>query len=416
MNFQLRANQSIARGHIHLAGSKSISNRVLIIRALCGDHFEIEGLASAADTDTMQKLLASDGEVYDVGPAGTTFRFLTAYLALQPGRQILTGSERMLQRPIGPLVDALNGLGAKITYQKREGYPPLIIDAPGELAAGSRIDIPADISSQFISALLMIGPYLPGGLTINLVGELVSRPYLEMTLRAMDYFGVQTTFEQNVIEIPEGRYLARPITVEADWSAASYHYASAALAPEADITLEGLFPESWQGDAVCPSLFSGLGVVSTWSDGKLHLSKSEEQKQMVEHDYLECPDIAQTVAAVCAGLGRPALFTGLETLRIKETDRIAALQTELGKIGVAFAKLPPRFTKTERETFMIDGQPAWQEPPLFATYHDHRMAMALAPLAWINPVQIEDIDVVDKSYPEFWKDLVELGIGVEMVE
>ena len=416
MNFLVRANQSEARGHIRLAGSKSISNRVLIIRALSGTDFEIEGLASAADTVTLQKLLETKEEVYDVGPAGTTFRFLTAYLALQPGRQILTGSERMLLRPIGPLVDALNSLGAKISYEKKSGYPPLVIDAPGELKINSAIDIPADISSQFISALLMIGPCLPGGLTVNLVGDLVSRPYLEMTLRSMAYFGIDTSFEDNCIKIPEAQYQPRPITIEADWSAASYHYASAALAPHADIVLEGLFEDSWQGDAVCASVFEKIGVASTWKEGRLHLTKAEERGQMIEHDYLECPDIAQTVAAVCAGLGMPALFTGLDTLRIKETDRIAALQTELGKIGVAFAKLPPRFTKTEQETFMVDGQPAWEDPPLFATYHDHRMAMALAPLAWINPVKIEDIDVVDKSYPEFWRDLVELGLGVEMVK
>lgn len=415
MNFRLSHPTGKIQGRIRLDGSKSISNRALIIRALSGADFDLPGLATAKDTVTMEHLISSDQEVLDVGPAGTTFRFLTSYLALKPGRQILTGSERMLQRPIGALVDALNGLGAKISYQDRVGYPPLVIEESNDWVSGGTVRMPATISSQFISALLMIAPKLPGGLTIVLEGKLVSPSYLQMTISIMEQFGIAVDFDGQVIKIQEQSYQTDDFVVEADWSAASYHFALAALAKEADFYLEGLHQSSWQGDAICSTLFQDFGVESTWEGDLLHLKKTAKAKRTFTHDYIDCPDIAQTVAVVAAALGTPAVFTGLETLRIKETDRIQALKDELIKVGVAFFQLPGKLTGTDKETFMTDGKAVWSEAPSFATYHDHRMAMAFAPLALVAPIIIEDVAVVDKSYPDFWKDLAELGFVTEVV-
>ena len=261
----------------------------------------------------------------------------------------------------------------------------------------------------------MIAPCLPKGLNIELEGDLVSASYLKMTLAMLDQFGVQSDFENGKISIASQSYQARPYTVESDWSAASYHFALAALASEVDLTLAGLLSDSMQGDAVVPSLFSRLGVDHSWHGSDLHLSKGAHCTQAFEHDFLLCPDVAQTLAVVLAGKGVAGLFSGLQTLSIKETDRILALRTELAKVGVSFAKMPSRFSKrTEKEYHMVEGKAGWHEPPLFATYHDHRMAMAFAPLAIMAPVKIEDPGVVGKSYPDFWKHLTDLEFVIEL--
>ena len=414
MTYKLSKPDRHLQGDIHLDGSKSISNRALIIRALSGEHFEIENLSTSKDTQLMQQLLASDGEVLDAGAAGTTFRFLTAHLATQEGSRTLTGTERMKQRPIRLLVDALRKLGANIEYLENEGYPPLRIHSPRHLGATNQLSIPADTSSQYLSALLMIAPTLPNGLELELVGNLVSRPYLEMTLRMMAHFGVRHSWEGNVIKVQAGKYQPRPFTVEADWSAASYYYAMAAFSERCDLRLHGLFEDSWQGDSVLVGMMRAFNVESLFDKNTVQLTRLPGTKPFFEWDFLPCPDVAQTLAVVCGGLGVQGLFSGLETLRIKETDRIAALQNELAKVQVFLSKLPDRFSKKpDKEFFMVEGKAVVEGSPLFHTYEDHRMAMAFAPLAMLGEIRIEEPGVVEKSYPGFWEDLRGLGFGVE---
>ena len=407
-------------GEITLDGSKSISNRILIINALCKENFKIDRISTSKDTQTLTKLLSQkDSNVYDAGAAGTTFRFMTAYLALQEGTQILTGSERMKQRPIGKLVNALHALGCDIEYVENEGYPPLKINAPNPLTT-NELSISADTSSQYITALLMIAPTLPNGLRLTLEGNIVSLPYIQMTLSLMQYFGVEHAWSGNTIIVENQDYVAKDIVVEADWSAASYYYALAAFADELDLKLNGLFKNSLQGDSVAVEMGFHFGVDTTYIDatenteGGLHLKKSgEPMTEMFEWDFLKCPDIAQTFAVICAGTGVQGLFTGLETLFIKETDRVAALKNELAKVGVSFVKLPTKFSqKSHKQYFMVEGKAQWDKIPLFPTYEDHRMAMAFAPLAMINTIKIEDPSVVEKSYPEFWEDLKKLGFEI----
>jgi 3-phosphoshikimate 1-carboxyvinyltransferase len=405
------------QGDIHLDGSKSISNRALIIRALSGHDFEIKNLSTSKDTQLMQQLLATEGDVLDAGAAGTTFRFLTAYLAARTDRsRTLTGSERMKQRPIGLLVEALRKLGANIEYLENDGYPPLRIHPHGGLGGNNRLSIAADTSSQYLSALLMIAPTLPNGLELVLVGNLVSRPYLEMTLRMMAYFGVEHTWDGNTIWVPAGQYRPKPFTVEADWSAASYYYALAALSEDCDLLLHGLFSNSWQGDSVLEKMMVPFGVETVYEGETTRLLKRKDAvpQPFFEWDFLPCPDVAQTLAVVCGGLGVQGLFSGLETLRIKETDRIAALQNELAKVQVFLSKLPDRFSKNkEKEFYMVEGKAVVADAPIFQTYEDHRMAMAFAPLAMLGRIQIEHPGVVEKSYPRFWEDLKGLGFVIE---
>lgn len=392
-----------------LSGSKSISNRALIIRALTPGGFAIERLASAKDTRLLQDLLHSDAPTLDAGAAGTTFRFLTAYLSLQPGVQTLTGSERMKQRPIGVLVEALRRLGAQIEYLGQEGYPPLRIGPPDHLGHVAALNISAGTSSQYISALLMIAPLLPGGLELTLEGKIVSRPYIEMTLRLMEYFGISWEWEGPTIRIGAQSYSPKPFTVEADWSAASYFYSMVALSDEGQVTLSGLFENSLQGDAILPEIFEPLGVYTHFSGASVSLTKAGQRRApSFDWDFLRCPDLAQTLAVTCAGLGISGLFHGVETLRIKETDRIGALETELGKVGVQLEAFPAG----NPDRFSLSGQAAWDTPPLFHTYEDHRMAMAFAPLALYRPIRIQDPQVVEKSYPGFWDDLQKLGFIV----
>ena len=402
-------------GTIELTGSKSISNRALIIQALTPEPFVIERLAQAKDTQTLQALLASNEEVLDTGAAGTTYRFLTAYLSTQSGTQVLTGSERMKERPIGVLVDALRELGAQIEYVEREGYPPLRIGQANGFGEKGQLSIPAGTSSQYITALLLLAPTLPNGLELELIGKIVSRPYIEMTLRLMAYFGIEYQWEDQVIKVAPQVYQARPFMVEADWSAASYYYSLAAICDRCDLQLDGLFADSVQGDAVAQDIYQTFGVHTSFNETGLRLHKdgSADRPQVLEYDFLECPDIAQTLAVTCAALGVQGLFTGLETLRIKETDRIAALKQELAKVNAHLSTLPARFApKSGKEYFLIEGQANWQSPPSFATYEDHRMAMAFAPLALLHPIKVEEPGVVVKSYPDFWNDLESLGFGI----
>jgi len=410
MKYTIRkANRSIV-GEITLAGSKSISNRALIIRALSHKSFPIHKLANAKDTVLLQALLSSEESLRDAGAAGTTFRFMTAFLAMQEGTQVLTGTERMKQRPIGVLVDALRKLGAQIEYLEKEAYPPLKIHSPAGFGNSPNVQISAGTSSQYISALLMIAPLLENGLHLELVGRIVSRPYIEMTLNLMEHFGVKHEWEGNFIRIPSQTYQERPFTVEADWSAASYYYILAAFAEDVDLQLNGLFQNSVQGDAVLAEMMTQFGVQTTFNEKGIHLSKLAhfEQKDFI-WDFIRCPDLAQSIAVICAGLGVDGTFSGVETLRIKETDRITALQIELGKLNIA---ITPEQSPDGKELFAISGLAHFEEIPLFETYEDHRMAMAFAPLAMLHPVAIAEPEVVVKSYPDYYQDLKTIGFEV----
>ncbi|MEM7572831.1 MAG: 3-phosphoshikimate 1-carboxyvinyltransferase [Bacteroidota bacterium] len=428
MTYLLQGPEGLLSGRIQLTGSKSIANRALIIQALSPQSFPIERLAAADDTQRLQAILQSDDTILDVGPAGTTYRFLTAYLCRKPGYQTLTGSKRMLERPIGILVDALRELGADISYLGEEGYPPLKIGYT-ELDRTYQLKISASTSSQFISALLLLAPTLPNGLEIELEGKLVSRPYIEMTLALMARFGASYDWpeESNIIRVNPGTYAGpnlaadstiTPFVVEADWSAASYYYSLAAIAPEADLQIDGLFADSLQGDSAVVNIYRAFGVESHFNATGLRIVKTRGSTNppLLEKDFLKCPDIAQTVAVSCAATGVQGLYTGLETLFIKETDRVAALKTELAKVGVFLSKLPPRLAGKSGTTYYLqEGQASFATPSTFATYHDHRMAMAFAPLALLGPIKIEDPMVVIKSYPDFYQDLGLLGFQVTEV-
>ena len=400
----------IIDGSIKLDGSKSLSNRILIIRALSGKDFPIYGLSQSDDTRTLNKLLLSHNRTeYDAGHAGTTFRFLTAYLSLRRGTQILTGSKRMKQRPIGPLVDALRKIGCSIQYMDQEGYPPLKIGSP-ELNRGSdHIKIDAGISSQYITALLLIAPTLPRGLSLHFTGEMVSESYLYMTLGVLKDFGIVYRYEDGIVSIEPQSFTPRPYTIEVDWSAASYHYAIVALSQRASLVLSGLFENSFQGDAKMIELGKNIGVHTVYKDRMYHLSKSAAQSRL-EYDFINQPDLAQTLAVVCGAKGIRTKFTGLRTLKIKETDRIWALDHELKKMGSSFTPLVPSTGKMHYQTSVI--KPGKSRIPRFSTYNDHRMAMAFAPLALISPIEIENPDVVSKSYSHFWKDLKILGFEI----
>lgn len=411
-------NQTI-KGEITLSGSKSISNRALLIRALCSECFEILNLSDSDDTVTMENLLNSNSDVLDAHHAGTTFRFLTAYLSTQDGTHVLTGSERMQQRPIKALVDALNFLGADITYLKDEGYPPLKISSPKTVWKND-ITLPANISSQYITALLLIAPTLTDGLIIRLEGEIVSKPYIEMTLGMMDYFGVKVIVDWQIqmISISHQAYVAKDFFVEADWSAASYYYIIAGLSKSADIVLHGLQDDSLQGDAAIAQIGRKFGIETVFGNKSIRIVKDEKANipEFFEYDFIKEPDIAQSVSVLCAGLGVNALFTGLQTLRIKETDRIAALQNELQKVGVFISKMPAKFSKkTGVEYYMQEGKAMIEQDdaPVFETYNDHRMAMSFAPLSLLGSVGVQDPNVISKSYPNYWKDLIKLGFQME---
>ncbi|WP_235297265.1 3-phosphoshikimate 1-carboxyvinyltransferase [Portibacter marinus] len=402
-------------GEITLDGSKSLSNRALIIQALCEEDFDIHSCSTSDDVESMKALLASKDDVLNAHHAGTTFRFLCAYLCLREGEQVLTGSERMQQRPIGPLVDALKKLGANISYVAKEGYPPLRIGTLDKAKYAAKVSVSAGTSSQFITSLLLIAPSLPQGLEIELVGELVSRPYLEMTLKMMEYFGVHHQWEDQTIKVDPQKYQARDITIEADWSAASYYYIMAAFSEHTDLKLKGLSNKSLQGDRSIADIMEVFGLKSSFNENSVHITTGGDEKQMLDYDFINDPDIAQSVAVACAGVGKPGIFTGLKTLRIKETDRIAALQNELGKVGVYFTLLPERFAKKSgKEYYMLEGKAVQpKDTPDFDTYKDHRMAMAFAPLGMLFPVIVNEPDVVSKSYPGYWEDLKSLGFNIE---
>lgn len=384
--------------------SKSESNRVLIIDALAGQKANISNLSNARDTQTMIRLLKSNDSVLDVIDAGTTMRFLTAYLAITGQERTLTGTKRMCERPIKLLVNALRELGANIEYKDKEGYPPLAIKKfEKSNVKTNHLKIRGDVSSQYITALLMIAPILPEGLVLELEGKVGSKPYIEMTLSLMQLFGISSQWNENIIKIKNQEYKSAAYKVESDWSAASYWYSIAALASDAKIEILGYNKKSFQGDHVIAQIMEKLGVKSTFTERGVLLEKSGKPVENFEQDFTDCPDLAQTIAVICAAKGVECTMTGLESLRIKETDRIAALQNELRKFGSDLLEIEPNSKfKIRNSKFLVEGQSV-------ATYKDHRMAMAFAPLALLGSLTIENPDVVEKSYPHYWDDLKTAG-------
>lgn len=402
MDYRIFPPEEMIDATITLPLSKSISNRALIINALTPNAKPLQKVANCDDTDAMLSALNSSEENINIGAAGTAMRFLTAYFASTPGRKVvLDGSERMRQRPIKALVDALRNCGAKIEYTQNEGFPPLAIN--GNNLEGGEVTLPASISSQYISALLMVAPLMQNGLTITLEGEITSRPYILMTLSMMSRWGVECTFEGNIIRVPHCQYSPIEFDIEADWSAASYWYEISALSAGC-IALKGLDEKSLQGDSYLIKYFEKLGVDSQFEDEELTLMPSPEQLSHIELDLSEQPDIAQTIAVTCCMLRIPFRLTGLATLKIKETDRLEALKTELAKLSFDL--------RIEQDSVLIwegDQHPVFEQPRI-DTYKDHRMAMAFAPAAlYIPGLIINDIEVVSKSYPEFWDHLTETG-------
>lgn len=413
MTIAIHKPEKVVAGQLHLPGSKSISNRVLMIRAISGASFAIQNLSNSDDTRHLEAALNRSmreaTSCIDIGHAGTDMRFLTAYLAAREGTYELTGSLRMQQRPVGPLVEALRVLGADISYMKQEGFPPLLIR--GRKLRGGIVNIRADISSQFITALLLVAPGFDEALELRFSGKMVSKPYVDMTVTLMRLFGAEVTVYENCIVVAPQVYgnAARSFVVESDWSAASYYYSVLALSPPGtSLSLRGLSETSTQADAACTKLYQQLGVCTTFADDEAVLSKTEVSLPgCLEFDFTDCPDIAQTLACTCAGLNLPFLFTGLQTLKVKETDRILALQHELAKLGMA--------TEATHSSLTYNGKGALRQQPVeIATYQDHRMAMSFAPLALVfNGLSVADAGVVSKSYPRFWDDLLAIGFSLQ---
>ena len=384
---------------ISLPSSKSESNRALIINALAQGKDNLSNLSEARDTQTMMRLLASDDANADVIDAGTTMRFLTAYFAITGQHKTLTGTPRMCERPIGILVDALRFLGADIQYINTEGYPPLELRG-FQFSGNTHLQIRGDVSSQYISAILMIAPLLPEGLVLEITGKLGSKPYIEMTLKQMEAFGVKILrdWENMTLTIPAQQYEPIPYAIESDWSGASYWFSVVALAEHEDAQLEllGLKENSLQGDSVITDIMSHLGVKSEYTGRGFKLTKIPSDSAL-EWDFTNCPDLAQTVCVVASAKKIPLTLTGIESLKVKETDRIIALQNELAKLGTKLEEVE------ENCKYLLTPSLTLLTPTSIHTYDDHRMAMAFAPLALLMNIVIEDPDVVVKSYPSFWK-------------
>ena len=400
---------------ISLPASKSISNRALIIYALSGGYRLPQNLSDCDDTNVIIDAIRYMPDVIDIKAAGTAMRFMTVYLSVMRGTHVITGTDRMKHRPIGVLVDALRMLGADVEYVGEEGFPPLRIT--GRQLTGGMLEIAGNVSSQYISALLMIGPVLEEGLELRLTGDIISRPYIDLTLWVMREFGADADWSAgDVISVKPRPYQRRDYYIENDWSSASYWYEMVALAEDRDtkIQLRGLMDGSKQGDSVVKYIFSLLGVKTVFESkaaGRLQtvtLKKSGRRVPRLEYDFVNSPDLAQTFVATCCAMDIPFHFRGLSTLKIKETDRIEALKKEMLKLGCVLKDA------NDSELFW-DGtrQPQPAVPPVIDTYDDHRMALALAPVCMRQPLVINSPNVVSKSYPNFWCDLRNAGFSIE---
>lgn len=407
MNYLIKAPDMPIRTSVQLPASKSISNRALILNALSYSPYEVENLSDCDDTRLMVEALASNGRDFNVGAAGTTMRFLTAFLSKIVGEWTLTGSERMKNRPIKVLVDALVALGARIEYLEKEGYPPLRIF--GSALQGGEITMAGNVSSQYISAILMIAPLTEKGVTLRLEGEIVSKPYIQITLALMEAYGVKAVWTGQTIRVAPQEYCPVRFTVESDWSAASYWYEIMALSSHAEVELLGLFKNSLQGDAAGARLFARLGVSTTYTDRGVLLRPNGNRPEKLIYNFVNEPDLAQTFAVSCVLLNVPFRFTGLQSLKIKETDRLEALKTELRKLGYVVSDSHNSILEWNGQRCAPDTH------PVIATYEDHRMALAFAPAAlrFAEGIEIARPEVVSKSYPSYWEDLKKAGFTIE---
>lgn len=391
---------------IKITGSKSESNRLLLLQALFPG-IKIENISNSDDAEAMQKGLQIAKGTVDIHHAGTAMRFLTAYFASQKNKEVtLTGSQRMTERPIQVLVEALRELGADIAYEKNEGYPPIHIK--GKKLSGGKISLPANISSQYISALLLIAPSLENGLELNLVGEITSVPYIKMTLGLLSRIGVVSSFEGNTIKVqPQATVETGMQVVESDWSSASYFYSIVSLSDiGTEISLSAYLKDSLQGDSVLAEIYSDFGVETIYEGHRIVLKKiALPKRETFQYDLANAPDIAQTIVVSCFGLGMGCELTGLHTLKIKETDRLEALRIELTKLGAPIS--------VTDKSLSLELSKGIEKDVAIDTYNDHRMAMAFAPLALKTSLFINDAEVVSKSYPDFWQDMKSLGFEVQ---
>lgn len=379
---------------------------MLIINELAGRGIKLSNISDCDDTFVMQRALCDRSPVTDIMAAGTSMRFLTAYFASSEAHTIMTGTERMQHRPIHVLVDALRSLGASVEYENEEGFPPLRID--GRTLDGGEVSLPGNVSSQYISALLMVAPTMRNGLTLRLTGEVISRPYINITLSLMRQFGITVDEpDGNTFVVHHGNYNGGDYLIENDWSGASYWYELLALADEGEIVLEGLFADSLQGDSYIKELFAPLGITTTFVGNDAVLTKSTPSISNYTADLTTCPDLAQTMVATCCAMGIPFKFSGLQSLRIKETDRLLALRQELDKLGFVIVE-------TDGSVLAWDGEKhAPTTVPVIHTYEDHRMAMCMTPCAMITDgLIINEAQVVSKSYPSFWDDLKSIGADI----
>lgn len=415
MNLLLQSTITDLKATISITGSKSETNRLLLLKALYPS-LSLANTSNSDDSEVMQKALdqtalpLDQAAIVDIHHAGTAMRFLTAYFAVSPDKEVvLTGSQRMTERPIKVLVEALQQLGAQITYEKEEGFPPIRIK--GQKITKSKVSIPANVSSQYISALLLVAPQLENGIELTLVGEITSVPYIKMTLALLNKMGVATTFEGNSIAVQPLTAISKPQTlvVESDWSSASYFFSVVALSEiGTEIRLSSYQQNSLQGDAALVEIYKDLGVTTVFEDNSMILRKEASYNlQSLICDLNSSPDIAQTIAVTCFGLGIGCHLTGLHTLKIKETDRLEALRIELTKLGAAIV--------VTEDSLTLEPSINIVENVAIDTYNDHRMAMAFAPLALQVPIVINDAEVVSKSYPDFWNDWKELGFSVTEV-
>ncbi len=402
MNIKIANCEAVQDTTIQITGSKSETNRLLILQALY-PQVTIDNISNSDDSQVLQQALNSEEMFVDIHHAGTAMRFLTAYFATREGREVtLTGSKRMQERPIKILVEALRQLGCDIQYEKNEGYPPLKIS--GKKITTQEVTLQANVSSQYISALMLIAPSLPQGLIINLEGKVTSIPYINMTLSLLRAIGVEGVFNENRITIqPKETVEKKTIVVESDWSSASYFYSTVALSKETKITLGSYKKDSYQGDSALAQIYKYLGVETTFGTDRITLQKKAKDNLELpkELDLSNSPDIAQTIAVTCFGLGIGCYLTGLHTLKIKETDRLEALKTELEKLGASVMITENSLTLEPSEKIKSDMA--------IATYQDHRMAMAFAPLGLKTSLNIVEAEVVSKSYPDFWTDLETVG-------
>lgn len=414
MQLTLKAPKSL-RGRVVLPSSKSISNRALAISALAGSGMAVENVSDCDDTRVMQAWLKERPALIDIGAAGTAMRFSTALLAVSEGTHVITGSERMKNRPIGVLVDALRQLGAEISYEAKDGFPPLHIVGNPQLWGG-KVQLSGSVSSQYISALLMIGPILKKGLILNLIDKIVSRPYIDMTIAVMQSYGAKVGWKDaSTIVVEPLPYQPCSYKVESDWSAASYWYEMAALSSDADaeILLPGLFVQSLQGDSRGATVFEQLGVSTEHRGEDVVLRKNGKRVERLDVDFVEMPDLAQTFVVTCCLLGVPFHFTGLQSLKIKETDRIEALKKELSKLGFIIEDIND--CELLWDGIRQQGTNSLDDIAI-DTYEDHRMAMAFAPVALKDGrIVINNPQVVSKSYPRYWEDLKSVGFEIEVL-